>query len=702
MAGELVFGWKKAPFTRLLFALCPGILLQRYLNPPLFISFSCLAISCVIWILFYHLSVRARYSHFWITGLAIFPGISGLGMLLTRYHDPRNHEQWLDRYDHEKGIVIAKIMEPVLERPGTYKTTARMNALVFPDKSIPVNGRILVYFRKDSALAGSGLLDGLGGAGRNIIFDTPPREIKNAGNPGGFDYRSRMLYEGITHQVFLKQGEYVLSAESRLPGWRRLLIQSRKRILTVLRNNIPGERERGLAEALLIGYREDLDRDLMQTYARTGVVHIIAISGLHLGMIYGILTLLFQPLLRNRRTRYLYAGLIIGGLWIFSLLTGAHPSVLRSALMFTLIIASQVFSRRSGIYHSLSLSAFFLLCVNPWWLWDTGFQLSYSAVLSIVIFNRPVYQFFYFRNRWIDRAWKTCAVTLAAQVLTVPLCAWYFHQLPVYFLLANFFAVPLAGIILFSEILLCSLHFIPALAALTGRAVSGIIRLMNHGVSAVESLPGSTWEDLQVNFIQVLLLYLFIAGFFHWLWNRSIRGLIAGLFFLGACMIIRANSFIHHERQWLVVIYQVRGKKAIEYIRGRKYVFDGDPGLEPGSTAWYFNLRPARILHRVSPGQPRDLIRTGNQILFGDKKILLVDRPFHIQSTGDALTLDLLVCSGRKTRFPILDPGVRIMQLVIDGSVPSRVSAGIKKECLERKIPCHDVQESGAFVKNLR
>ena len=154
----------------------------------------------------------------------------------------------------------------------------------------------------------------------------------------------------------------------------------------------------GLAEALLIGYKDDLDKTLVQSYSNTGVVHVIAISGLHLGLIYWLLLMLFKPL-QKRKLKWLRPVFILTGLWLFSLLAGAQPSVLRSAVMFTCIVLGDSFARKSSIYNTLALSALLLLCINPYWLWDVGFQLSYAAVLSIVIFMQPIYNWFYIKNK---------------------------------------------------------------------------------------------------------------------------------------------------------------------------------------------------------------------------------------------------------------------------------------------------------------
>ena len=180
-----------------------------------------------------------------------------------------------------------------------------------------------------------------------------------------------------------------------------------------MRTNIKGDKELGLAEALLIGYKDDLDKTLVQSYSNTGVVHIIAISGLHLGLIYWLLNLLLKPLSKRKKWRWLRPIIAVSCLWFFSLLAGGisfHSSIRSHVYLYC--CRQIVFARKTSIYNTLAVSAFFLLCYNPYWLWDVGFQLSYSAVLSIIIFMQPIYNLFYIKNKFLDFIWKLNAVTL--------------------------------------------------------------------------------------------------------------------------------------------------------------------------------------------------------------------------------------------------------------------------------------------------
>ncbi|NOT50258.1 MAG: ComEC family competence protein, partial [Chitinophagaceae bacterium] len=505
MVSPVVYFWKRTPFTRLLPPFAAGIIVQWHFQVPLHIWLFILVISCIILFSFFLVPFFSRFKFSFFTGLAVSILFVSIGALLVYNKDVRNNKKWLGNFYQEKDGLIVTLNEPPVEKMKSFKANVSVNYVINKKNSIPVKGTIIIYFKKDPAFTGLEY-------GSQILLKKPLQEIKNSGNPGGFDYKRYCLFQGITHQLFLQPGELEILDGKRTNWLRRFIYDSRENILTILRKNIPGGKELGLAEALLIGYKNDLEQSLVQSYTNTGVVHIIAISGLHIGLIYWLLALLTRSLQKRKKTRWLRPFLIITGLWLFSLLAGAQPSVLRSALMFTCIVAAEGLTRRTSIFNTLAFSALILLCINPYWLWDVGFQLSYAAVLSIIIFLKPIYDWFYIKNKILDFIWKLNAITLAAQILTVPLSIYHFHQFPNYFLLTNFVAVPLSSIILLGEIFLCAIAWLPAVALLVGKALQWLIWVMNTWIERIESLRFSLLDGLQISLLQAGLLIVFAAG----------------------------------------------------------------------------------------------------------------------------------------------------------------------------------------------
>ena len=294
--------------------------------------------------------------------------------------------------------------------------------------------------------------------------------------------------------------------------------------------------------------------------------------------------------------------------------------------MFTCIIIGEGFFKKGNIINTLAFSAFILLCWNPFWLWDVGFQLSYSAVLSIIIFMRPIYNWFYIKNKILDFLWKLNAVTLAAQILTLPVSIYHFHQFPNFFLLTNFVAVPLSSIILIGEIFLCFASPISFIALWFGKILSWLIWLMNSYIEKVEALPYSLWDGLQVSILQAILLFIIVACLGYWLIEKSGKGLKAALLGLLGFVLLRSVSFINARNQQKIIVYNVPRQRAIDFINGREYFFEGDTNLLKDDFARNFHLKPSRILHRIEPADSiNDLLIDGNFISYKTKKILLID-----------------------------------------------------------------------------
>ncbi len=695
MAGYGSHFWKKAPFVKLLLALIAGIIIQWNFQLASTTWWVVLLCSFIILIGFFFIPFFNRYKLGFISGFATGILFLSAGALLSWHKDIRNNGSWLGNFYKEKDGLVVTLLEPPVEKTKSIKANASVSYLLQNGKAIPVKGTIILYFKKDSSLQLS--------YGSQVILKKPLQEIKNSGNPGGFDYKRYALFLGITHQVYLKPEEFTVLNEKKEKWLDKFIYTSRDWVLNILRKNITGEKELGLAEALLIGYKDDLDQSLVQSYTNTGVVHIIAISGLHLGLIYWLLGLLFKPLKKRKRISWLRPVCIITGLWVFSLLAGAQPSILRSALMFTCIVLGENLSKKTSIYNTMALSAFILLCFNPYWLWDVGFQLSYAAVLSIIIFMQPVYNWFYIKNKLLDFIWKLNAVTIAAQILTVPLSIYHFHQFPGSFMLTNFLAVPLSSVILMGEILLCVISFIPAVALLVGKLLSWLIWVMNTYIQKIETLPFSLWDGLQITILQASLLFFVATGISYWLMEKSKTALRFGLFALLGFVALRSYSFIQANEQQKIIVYNVPQKRAIDIIDGRNYSFVGDSDLLANDFLRNFHLKPSRILYRMNAAETiPGLSVVDDYINYNGKHILLVDKAVSFASQESKPIIDLLVISkNSKLYMAKLAQTLDIKQVVFDGSVPAWKTNYWKKDCDSLHIPWHDVTIKGAFVMKM-
>jgi competence protein ComEC len=315
-----------------------------------------------------------------------------------------------------------------------------------------------------------------------------------------------------------------------------------------------------------------------------------------------------------------------------------------------------------------------------------------------------VYNWFYIPNKLPDLLWKMTAVTLAAQLLTVPVSIYHFHQFPNLFILTNFLAVPLSSAILLGEILLCILSFIPSIASLLGQLLTWLIGVMNSYIERINTLSFSVWECLHISILQAILLVLVTAATSYWLMEKSTRGLKLGLIaFLGFAA-LRSYSFVQRENQEKIIVYNLPQKRAIDIVKGRKHLFIGDSDLLNNDFIRNFHLKPSRILHRTQEVNALDeVIVDKNYLGYRDKHILLLDENIVITPGKARPSIDLLVLSKNPTIYlKKLAASLDIRQVVIDGSVPAWKARYWKKDCDSLRILWYDVTLEGAFVMNLR
>ena len=691
--------YKTAPLLRILPPFIAGILLQWYGKASLQIIAVALTCFTIAYILFGLLPLNIRFKLTVLQGILLHAILAAAAMLITWQKDIRHHASWYGNHYRDSAFIVAVMAEPLEEKNRSYKTTAFVETVITGDTVIDTKGTLLLYFSKDTVMPELRY-------GDRVLIHTNLQSIKNSGNPGAFNYEQYAAFQQLFHNVFLKPANWQLLNHNNNRSFGRFITDARERILSVLRNKLPAAKdELGIAEALLIGYTHDLDKDLVQAYSNTGVVHIIAISGMHLGLIYVILVWLFARIPGLKKSGWLQALLILSCLWLFSLLTGGAASVIRSAVMFTFItVGKAILGKKSSIFNSLAASALVMLCYNPYYLWDVGFQLSYLAVTGIVVFQRPIAGMLYIKNKWADKIWQLTAVSLAAQLLTFPVCIYYFHQFPNLFLITNLVAVPLSTVILFTEIALLAFSWLPFAGVYIGKLAGWLLERMNQFILSVNKLPHAVWDHIPATVTSTWLLYAVIIALGAWLMQKNRQWLKPGLWMLLGWVTVHAFYGWRVQQQQKLVVYNVPRMQAIDFISGSHYYFKGDRMLSQPGMLQNFHLKPGRIAWQL---EHQTQILNGLSVnapffLFGGKKILLFDNTLHIDIPPHPVEMDLIIISGNPTlSFAALVKQFNCKQYVADASNSLWKIEKWKQDCDQLNLRFHSIPEEGAFVMDL-
>jgi competence protein ComEC len=514
--------WKHAPFLRHLFPLIAGILLQNFFPLKSEFIFPGFFLCLVLIGLLNHLPILKIFGLEWVTGIVIQFAFFSFGKMIIFIHRDKPVEQSACYVKNQPNLLLLRVLGDPVQKSHSYKCIAAVNWLITGSNCYREDEKVIVYFKNKGSV-------------KNISDDSwiitrkGLSPIENS-KSSDFDYKKYCSLKHIQAQIFLQEHEFALLTHEPKNSAFSVLNRIRRKLLIIIKNEIPSRSENSLLEALMVGFTDDLDPELLRSYADTGVIHIIAISGVHLALICHILQLGLQNLGQKKAGRWAKLIIIVTCLWGYSFLSGASPSVIRAAAMFSLVFFARNILRETILYNSLAASAFLLLSFDPFWIWDTGFQLSYAAVLSLRLFSKPVNSLIVVRNKILVSVWNAASVTIAAQLLSTPISIYYFHRFPSYFLLANIPAVPLSSAILVGGILLCICSSITPLTHELGRLVGLLIQILNKYITHISKLPGAVVGQLVISLPQLILIYLIIFSFYRFLISKEKFWLLTGLF----------------------------------------------------------------------------------------------------------------------------------------------------------------------------
>ncbi|MEP6682936.1 MAG: ComEC/Rec2 family competence protein [Parafilimonas sp.] len=687
---------KKIPFLRLTIALITGIIFQWYLQVTVLAIVIYAITVLILLIVFQILPESKKFLFAWMRGILFLLLFFAVGMFATWQQNIHNNQNWYGSIYKPGDNILVTVQEPLVEKPNSYKALATVSAVCKNYNWLHSTGNILVYFKKDSAKPALHY-------GSEIIIKNAIQPIQNSGNPAALNYNRYCLFQNITGQTFLASKDYVPRSTENINTVQKVLFGVRDWALSTLKQNIHSPKELGIAEALLIGYRNDLDKDLVQAYSNTGVVHIIAISGLHIGVIYSSLILLFSFFKSSKIKKWVEPIIILLVIWLFTLVAGAAPSVLRATVMFTFILAGKFLGKNGNIYNTLAASAFVLLLSNPFFLWDVGFQLSYTAVLSIVIFFKSINGLFYFKNKFLRWIWQLSAVSLSAQIFTLPLVLYHFHQLPLLFLFSNLLVVPLSGIILFEELLLFGVSWWHSLASIIGWVTEISLKWMNDFVEHINKISFSVWDGLHISILQLIIMLLTIAFISFWIFNKNTKNIIAALSFILVFFILRDVDLTYHKLQQKIIVYNVSKQNAVDVIAGNTCHFIGDSVVLQDKFLRNFNIKPSRVTSRVYSTKDVLLPYINNYILqINASKILILDKNFYAEKPKEKIAVNVLILSHNFNKTPEEISNIFNCDYVVaDSSIPPWKCAKWKKEFQQLHLRFFSVAQQGAFTLKL-
>lgn len=695
--------YAKYPFVRMLIPFALGIWCSVCLPALRLSTFATIIVALT---LFAMAAVTAfvlkSYRFHWVFGAVMACYLVMAGMALARVHEVEVRRDYFRCHEAGACYYVARVYEYPTERPNSIRTVLDLE-YQFGD-SVPsrsVSGKVMAYFPKsDSSFALR--------YGDLIAIPAPVREVTPPRNPGEFDYRAYLYRKGITGQVYLKDEDWIdLQANKANPIYA-FSYRFRDVLLASLQRSGLSDNEFGVAAAILLGYDDNLADEVRKNYVAAGSMHILCVSGMHVGIIFLLSSFLFGFLNRKKWQKTVKHLLLLVLIWFYALIAGLSPSVMRASLMISFVIIGEMINRKGFIINSLAASAFILLCVNPYNLFEIGFLLSYAAVLGIVVLQKPIYSLLYFKNKLLDKAWNITAVALAAQISTIPFTLFYFNQFTTYFWLSNLFMTPISFVVVISGMVLLLVSWIPYVSTFVGYLVWGAVYVMNWVVEQVESLPFSIIKGLYVSefeFAMLLLAFVLLLLMVSMQKRRLFIPMLSALLLVMVSVTLRLYGT---DGQQGMTVFSLRNHTAVDFVRGGEHVLLADSALMTDESTIDYSLKGAWAKRHLSSHptmigfegnfEGESLAKKQNLIAFDGGLLALWDDSLQAK---DSLTyrmpVDYLLVTGKqKPDVQSIVNGYDTKVLLIDGSVPRYLAEKWLVQADGIGLPVYDLSE-GAF-----
>jgi len=673
--------WKSVPLLQFALPFILGVTL--YESTLFFSNFLFFSSFLNLLVLLFSISKKS-YGFRWVYGFALVLLVFQLAIVLSHFSFSDNRSDYFLNFANENSVYLVDIIDYPQEKENSFQILAQVKSV----DEIKTSGRLLIYCKKENSNPIS--------RGDVLLLKKFPLEFDSPKNPNQFNYKAFLKRKNIGHYLFLNETDYEIVDHRELNFFLKKVRNLRTELLLRLKNTQLTEDEYGFASAILLGDRSELSFQMKSAFSATGSMHFLAVSGLHVGIIYLFLAFLF-PFSQDKRLAFLSLLSILLLLWTYALLCGMSISVVRAVLMLSFVSVAKYLDKNSNIINTILLSAFILLMVYPYNLFDVGFQLSYVAVIGIVLLYPKLFALMEPRfvfTRWI---WKVVCLSLSAQIATVGLSVYYFHQFPNYFLLSNLLLFPLVPIVLFSGILFFVFSWLPFVNDILFYVLQLSIRSFNRVVVEIETLPFSLSDFLYFEKVELLLIYIMVFLLVLFLYFRRFLIVNIALLFL---IVFQTTS--HSSDNSQIVFYSIKGHSAILFYEENKSVLIGDTVLLKDNKKMDFNLdgslsklsvKNLTILTLNDKFENNIFWKDECHFQFLNKKGLIVNDSFEVFKSDSIIPIDYCVIS-KNIDIAKLSGSYDITLVILDAALPAYISKKLEKKCQELELNYHNLKKS--------
>lgn len=672
------------PLARITIGFILGIVATFYIKPNPKFVFALLFISVITFSIVYFLSKKKfkNTAYFGVSTYMLSFFIGAVTLIVhTDYFQKSN-------YIHQSSIF---------EKPHLITVTLRekLKSSHFNDRYVAIvnhidqtenSGRIILNIRKDS-LNREFEMGTLLRIKSSLYKNSPPN------NPNQFDYSKYLENKQIYAQLYTDADEISISSETEKNIWY-YTSKLRTKIIRNLEKSNFNKTELNVAIALIMGQQQDISPEIIRDYQYAGAVHILSVSGLHIGFILLFVTFILKPLPNTKRGSFIKLVIILASLSLFGLIAGLAPSVVRSVTMFSFVAIGNHLRRSVNIYHTLLVSILLILLFQPSFLFDVGFQLSYTALFFIIWLQPLLASIWRPKNKVSKYIWDILTVSFAAQIGTLPLSIYYFHQFPGLFFVTNLIIIPLLSLIMLLGVfvmILAAFGFVPLLLS---KPLEWSIFYLNKTINSIASLEQFIIQNIPFNFYLLISFYLLIITAVIWFKKPSFNKLAIVLISIIILQIsyIKNLSEVENQQEW--VVFNSKKNTLITERNGGKVTLYANDSISKASPK--NNLLTAYLVGNFSTLEAKERVR--NTAFFNGKKIIILDSlgiyPKNIKPDI------LLLTQSPKINLNRLFETVQPKMVVADASNYKTMQKYWKATCSKQKIPFHATSEKGFYKLN--
>ncbi|WP_289058067.1 ComEC/Rec2 family competence protein [uncultured Flavobacterium sp.] len=666
------------PLVKITIAFIFGIIASYYLHFSISIIAFPLSLSFIAFfvVFFWILKRNKKSSLFGILscGLAFFIGT------FTLISHTENLQK--DNYTHCKSAFKSKQSTTLIlrEKLKSNDYSDRYIGLIKTISGRPYSGKVIVNVQKDSSK--NHLI-----IGNSIKIQTVLQQNKPSKNPNQFDYSRYLANKQIYAQVYCQKKEILVNKAIQKDIWY-YCAKLHSRIISNLEKSNFNQAEMNVALALILGQQQEISQDIIQDYQYSGATHVLSVSGLHVGFIMLFITFVLKPIPNTKKGSFFKLACILISLAGFAVISGLSPSVLRSVVMFSFLAIGNHLRRNGNIYHTLLVSILLILLFEPYFLFDVGFQLSYIA-LFFILWLQPILKDIYNpKNKLTVYIWEALTVSFAAQIGTLPLCLYYFHQFPGLFFVTNIIILPVLSFIMIAGIVVMIIAIFTSPPLFIIIIFEKSIYLLNLMIHAVASVDSFVIQNISFNLYHLWAFSFFIIATTVWIKKPSFNKLL--FVFVSIITIQLAFIFtkIETENEGELIVYNEKNNTLISERLGRNLLLFTRDTLRENNR----NINSYLVGNSISLPTTKEI---KNVLYFKKNKILIIDST---KTYSEKIKPDILILT--QTSKVNLDRLLQILHpkiVIADGSNSNSIQKYWKNSCLKKNIPFHSTKEKGYY-----